>query len=121
MKYMRAFAEVWPEEPIVQQLVAQIPWGHNVRLIDQVKDRQTREWYIQKTIENGWSRSVLEMQIETAAHRRTGAAQTNFDRALPSHSPTWRGTSSKTRTLSISSESRTLQTSAPSKKRSSHA
>jgi predicted nuclease of restriction endonuclease-like (RecB) superfamily len=84
MKYMRAFAEVWPEEPIVQQLVAQIPWGHNVRLIDQVKDRQTREWYIQKTIENGWSRSVLEMQIETAAHRRTGAAQTNFDRALPS-------------------------------------
>jgi len=84
MKYMRAFAEAWPEEEFVQQAAAQIPWFHNCILLDQVKDRATREWYTRKTIENGWSRSVLELQIETAAHRRVGAAQTNFDRALPS-------------------------------------
>ena len=82
--YMRAFASAWPEEAIVHQLGGQIPWRHNCVIIDQVKDRATREWYIRKTIENGWSRSVLELQIETAAHRRVGAAQTNFDRALPS-------------------------------------
>jgi predicted nuclease of restriction endonuclease-like (RecB) superfamily len=82
--YMRAFASSWPEEAIVHQLGGQIPWRHNCVIIDQVKDRPTREWYIRKTIENGWSRSVLELQIETAAHRRVGAAQTNFDRALPS-------------------------------------
>jgi len=82
--YMRAFASAWPEEAIVHQLGGQIPWRHNCVIIDQVKDRATREWYIRKTIENGWSRSVLELQIETAAHRRVGASQTNFDRALPS-------------------------------------
>ena len=52
LKYMRAFAEAWPEEPIVQQLVAQIPWGHCVRLLDHVKNRREREWYIRKTIQN---------------------------------------------------------------------
>ncbi|HNJ21405.1 MAG: PDDEXK nuclease domain-containing protein [Nitrospira sp.] len=81
--YMRAFASAWPEEAIVHQFGGQIPWRHNCVIIDQVKDRPTREGYIRKTIENGWSRSVLELQIETAAHRRAGAAQTNFDRALP--------------------------------------
>jgi len=74
MKYMRAFAGAWPEEGFVQQAAAQMLWFHNCILLDRVKDRPTREWYIQKTIENGWSRSVLELQIETAAHRRVGAA-----------------------------------------------
>ncbi len=83
MKYMRAFAEAWPDEAIVHQAGAQIPWKHNCLIVEQVKDRITREWYIRKTIENGWSRSVLELQIETQAHLRVGAAQTNFDRALP--------------------------------------
>ncbi|KAJ3066536.1 hypothetical protein HK102_007633, partial [Quaeritorhiza haematococci] len=45
LKYMRAFAAAWPEEPIVQQAVAQIPWGHNVRLLDYVKDPEERLWY----------------------------------------------------------------------------
>jgi predicted nuclease of restriction endonuclease-like (RecB) superfamily len=82
LMYMRAFAQAWPDEPIVQQLAGQIPWFHNCTLLDKVKDRPTREWYIKKTIENGWSRSVLELQIETQAHLRLGAAQNNFDRAL---------------------------------------
>ncbi|MBL8398055.1 MAG: DUF1016 family protein, partial [Candidatus Accumulibacter sp.] len=84
LKYMAMFAEAWPEGLIGHQAGDQIPWKHNCVIIEQIKDRPTREWYIRKTIENGWSRSVLEMQIETAAHRRAGAAQTNFDRALPS-------------------------------------
>jgi len=37
---MRAFAAAWPNEVIVQQAVAQIPWGHNIRLLDKVKNRQ---------------------------------------------------------------------------------
>jgi predicted nuclease of restriction endonuclease-like (RecB) superfamily len=53
LKYMRAFAEAWPEESVVQQLVAQIPWGHNCILLDKVKDREERAWYVHKTIENG--------------------------------------------------------------------
>jgi predicted nuclease of restriction endonuclease-like (RecB) superfamily len=83
LKYMRAFAEAWPEEPIVQQLVAQIPWGHCVRLLDQVKNRNEREWYIRKTIENGWSRAVLVHWIESDLYKRQGKAPTNFDRTLP--------------------------------------
>ena len=83
LKYMARFAEAWPENPIGQQLVDQLPWGQNITLITQLHDRTTREWYIKKTIENGWSRSVLEMQIEGQAHVRFGAAQTNFVDTLP--------------------------------------
>jgi predicted nuclease of restriction endonuclease-like (RecB) superfamily len=83
LKYMRAFAEAWPDAGFVQQLVAQIPWGHNVRLLDMVPDRHTREWYVRATLEHGWSRSILEMQIEHQTHKRVGAAQTNFSRTLP--------------------------------------
>jgi predicted nuclease of restriction endonuclease-like (RecB) superfamily len=67
----------------VQQAVAQIPWGHNVRILDRVKDRQAREWYVRATVEHGWSRDVFVHQIESALHRRQGQATTNFDRALP--------------------------------------
>ena len=81
--YMRAFAEAWPDESFVQQLVGQIPWGHNIRLLDQVKDPAEREWYIRQTIENGWSRNVLVIHIEAGLYRRQGKAQTNFTNALP--------------------------------------
>lgn len=83
LKYMAMFSEAWPDNPIGQQLVDQLPWGQNITIMTRLQDRPTREWYIRKTIENGWSRSVLETQIETAAHRRMGAAQHNFERTLP--------------------------------------
>lgn len=83
LKYMRVFAETYPDEQFVQQLVAQIPWGHNVRIIDKVKDPATREFYTNKTIENGWSRNILEIQIESGLHFRQGKAITNFDPTLP--------------------------------------
>ena len=82
--YMRAFAENWPDEAIVQQLVGQIPWGHNVRLLDLVKNREERLWYIQAAVANGWSRNVLVLQIESGLVRRQGQATTNFHSTLPS-------------------------------------
>jgi predicted nuclease of restriction endonuclease-like (RecB) superfamily len=83
LKYMRAFAKAWPEEPIVQQLAAQIPWFHNCVLLDKVKARQEREWYIRKTVESGWSRNVLVHWIESDLFERQGQAATNFERTLP--------------------------------------
>ena len=55
--YMRAFAEAYPDGLIVQQVVALIPWGHNVRILDGVKTSEERMWYIQQTIQYGWSRN----------------------------------------------------------------
>jgi len=83
LKYMRAFAETWPDESIVQQLVAQIPWGHNLKLLDIISDNHEREWYAGKTIENGWSRNVMVHQIESGLYHRQGKALTNFPKTLP--------------------------------------
>ncbi|MEI6332182.1 MAG: PDDEXK nuclease domain-containing protein [Pseudanabaena sp. ELA645] len=83
LKYMRAFAEAWTDEQIVQQVVAQIPWGHNVRLLDKATGSKERLWYAQQAIANGWSRAVLEHQIETKLYQRQGKAITNFELTLP--------------------------------------
>ena len=82
LKYMRAFAEAWPDRPIVQQVAAQLPWFHSCVLLDRVKNHEHREWYARKAIEHGWSRSVLVAQIETGLHRRAGKALTNFRATL---------------------------------------
>ena len=81
--YMRAFAEAYPDEVIVQQVVGQIPWGHNVRIIDHLSTFEERLWYARQTVESGWSRAVLEHQIETKLYERQGKAITNFERTLP--------------------------------------
>ena len=65
LKYMRAFAEAYPDKQFVQQVVAQLPWGHQVRILDTLKDAKQREWYIRQAIQNGWSRNVLVHQIES--------------------------------------------------------
>ncbi len=83
LKYMRAFAQAWPEEPIVQQAAAQIPWFHNCVLLDKVKDPSEREWYVRQTIENGWSRNVLVHGIESDLYERQGKSSTNFEHSLP--------------------------------------
>jgi predicted nuclease of restriction endonuclease-like (RecB) superfamily len=81
---MRAFAEAWPDSEIVQQLAAQIPWGQNCVLLDRLKDAATRAFYIRKTVEHGWSRSVLIHQLDTGLHKRLGKAPSNFALTLPS-------------------------------------
>jgi len=67
-----------PPEPL-----ALLPWGTNILLIEKVKDPAARLWYARKTLEHGWSRAVLTVQIETQARERSGNAITNFDRTLP--------------------------------------
>jgi predicted nuclease of restriction endonuclease-like (RecB) superfamily len=83
LKYMRAFAEAWPDEPFVQQAAAQIPWFHNCVVLDKLSHPAEREWYLRQTIQQGWSRNVLVHHIETGLYHRQGKALTNFDRTLP--------------------------------------
>lgn len=84
LKYMRAFAEAWPDAVIVQQLVAQLPWGHNIRLLEALKQPEERAWYAAQAVEHGWSRAVLAHQIEGRLIDRVGKAPTNFAQTLPS-------------------------------------
>jgi predicted nuclease of restriction endonuclease-like (RecB) superfamily len=83
LKYMRAFAEAWPDPEFVQQVAAQLPWFHNAVLLDKLPGPETRRWYAAKAIEHGWSRNVLVMQIETRLLERSGKAVTNFPATLP--------------------------------------
>ncbi|MEY4936616.1 MAG: hypothetical protein RIS64_2975 [Bacteroidota bacterium] len=80
------------EYPILQQPVAKldtlhlmysIPWGHHITLIEKVKEVETRFWYMQQTLQNGWSRDVLTSMIKSKTFERQGAAITNFESILP--------------------------------------
>jgi predicted nuclease of restriction endonuclease-like (RecB) superfamily len=83
LKYMRSFADAWPNEAIVQEVLAQLPWYHQLALLDKLSDAPTRIWYAQKAIANNWSRNILVMQIETRLIERQGHAVTNFETCLP--------------------------------------
>lgn len=83
LKYMRSFAEAYTEDEIGQRSVDQLPWRHNITLFTKVKNKETRFWYAQKALENGWSRDILAMQIETNLFGRQGGAVNNFARTLP--------------------------------------
>ena len=83
LKYMRAFAEAWPEAEFVQQAAARLPWFHLCTLIDKLKTREERDWYLAKAVQNNWSRNILVMQIETGLRARSGQAVTNFAASLP--------------------------------------
>ncbi len=83
LKYMRAFAEAWPEAEFVQAVLAQLPWYHQLALLDKLPNSTERRWYAAKAIEHNWSRNVLVMQIETRLHERNGTAVTNFETSLP--------------------------------------
>jgi predicted nuclease of restriction endonuclease-like (RecB) superfamily len=83
-------AQIEPDPKVPQavalfpvELMQSVPWGHHAELIAKVKDPATRQWYMQAAVENGWSRNILVMQIETAAHNRQGRATTNFAKRLP--------------------------------------
>ena len=83
LKYMRAFAEAWPEAAFVQEVLAQLPWYHQLALLDKLPGPETRRWYAAQAIEHNWSRNVLVMQIETRLLERSGTAVTNFPASLP--------------------------------------
>lgn len=83
LMYMRAFAAAWPDEQILQQAVGQLPWGHNLVLLSQLKDPVQRLAYAESAIQHGWSRNVLNIHIETRLLERSGTAVTNFSTTLP--------------------------------------
>lgn len=83
LKYMRAFAEAYSEIEISQRSVGQLPWRHNIALFTKLKEKNYRLWYAHKALENGWSRDILVMQIESNLFERLGSSTTNFERSLP--------------------------------------
>ena len=80
---MKKFYTEYKDDEVMQQLVAQVPWGHNVVLMDKVKNKETRKIYLQGIIENGWGRSMLVHQIELNYHQRIGTSDNNFEITLP--------------------------------------
>jgi predicted nuclease of restriction endonuclease-like (RecB) superfamily len=79
-KLPRAMADL--ESQFMPQAVAEIPWGHNVTLLEKLNNTGQRLWYAQQAIANGWSRSMLEHWIESDLYSRQGKAVTNFKTAL---------------------------------------
>jgi predicted nuclease of restriction endonuclease-like (RecB) superfamily len=67
----------------VQEVLAQIPWYHNIALLEKLGNLPERLWYAKKTVANGWSRNILVMQIESRLYERQGGAITNFANTLP--------------------------------------
>ncbi|MBI6909873.1 MULTISPECIES: PDDEXK nuclease domain-containing protein [Pseudomonas] len=83
LKYMRAFAEAWPDSEFVQEVLAQLPWYHQLALLDKLPSPEPRRWYIAQAIEHNWSRNTLVMQIENRLLERSGKAVSNFEYHLP--------------------------------------
>ena len=74
---------VTEDSAMLQQLVAKLPWGQNVILIEKVKNLSARLWYVQQTLTHGWSRNILALQIKSAAYEQRGKAVHNFHATLP--------------------------------------
>ncbi len=82
VRYMVKFAREYPEFSIVQQVAAQLPWGHNMLILDKLGEIEARVWYGEKTLENGWSRSVLSHWIDSNLYERQGKGISNFKDTL---------------------------------------
>lgn len=83
LKYMRAFAAAWPDQGVVQGPLAQLPWYHQIALIEKLDRSDQRLWYAAAALDEGWSRGVLVIQIERRLHERAGKAISNFRETLP--------------------------------------
>lgn len=83
LRNMKQFAECWPDFSIWQQVVANLPWRSNCILMSKLENQETRIWYAQKAIENGWSSNVLDLQIKSSLMERMGKSVNNFVAALP--------------------------------------
>ena len=83
LRSMKLFYLEYKDDEIWQQLVAKLPWGHNLLLIQKVKNKRIRKIYAEATLLNGWSRSILDFQIKTEYHLRIGNSYNNFSTSLP--------------------------------------
>ena len=100
LRYMRSLAEAWPEEEILQQLVAKLPWSHNVRVLDRIKDRRTREWYLRAALNTAGVGMSWSCRSRAVCMRGRGRpSPTSRVLCLPL-TPTWRSRSSRTPTTS---------------------
>lgn len=82
LRSMKLFYNEYKSDENWQQLVAKLPWGHNILLMEKIKDINIREIYAKATIDNGWSRSTLDFQISSNYHKRIGNSVNNFNTAL---------------------------------------
>lgn len=82
LKYMRTFAETYPDQDFVQAVLVNITWHHNRTLIERVKKGPERNWYAIQAVEHGWTRDVMVHQIESDLYARQGRAITNFQSTL---------------------------------------
>lgn len=83
LKRMKRLYNEYKEYGKVPQAVAQLPWGHNILLFEKIKDKNIRKIYAEAAISNGWSRNILQIQIETEYHKRIGNCSNNFSNSLP--------------------------------------
>lgn len=84
LKYMKKFYLEYKDNELMQQLVAQVPWGHNIVLMEKIKDIDVRKTYIEGILKNGWGRNMLAIQIDNDYHLRIGTSNNNFKSTLPS-------------------------------------
>ena len=87
LRYMKKFAAEFDNDEFLQHYVAKLPWTSITTIIDQVKDKKQRKWYIIQSIQNGWSRPVIIHQIASKLYERQALTEnkiTNFDETLPS-------------------------------------
>lgn len=80
---MRFFAQHCPDGQLGQQPADQLPWFHIVTLLTQLDATPDRAWYAEQTVQHGWSRSTLALNIKNRLHLRQGTAVTNFQARLP--------------------------------------
>ena len=80
---MKKFAASWSDFSILQRTVAKIPWRSNIVLMNKLSDEQTRLWYAQRLIDNGWSMETLDLMINSRLIERQGQAVNNFGLTLP--------------------------------------
>ena len=83
LKYMKKFYLEYKDDEEVQQLVAQVPWGHNIVLMEKIKDKEIRKIYAEAILKNGWGRNMLSIQIDNGYHLRIGSSNNNFENTLP--------------------------------------
>lgn len=85
LKYMKKFYLEYKDSEVVQQLVAQVPWGHNIVLMEKINNIEIRKIYLQSIIKNNWGREILIHQIESGYHLRIGSSNNNFKVSLPAN------------------------------------
>ncbi|MBP9727374.1 MAG: DUF1016 family protein [Gammaproteobacteria bacterium] len=86
LEHMRRLAQLYPTEAFAKQAVSQLPWGHIIKLMQSIDNENARNWYAQKTLEHGWSRSILSLQIDSDLYARQADSNkkvTNFEKHLP--------------------------------------